>query len=86
LISSVFILLEISFAALSRMKYSFDRRVFDRRNTSILSIIGECRGKIRSTPHPFDDFRTVKVAPASAPCFRDNTRPSKIWIRVLPFS
>src|SRR6266516_3443897 len=48
--------------------------------TSILSILGECSGNVRSTPTPKDCLRTVNVSRAPAPC-RFSTIPSKTWIR-----
>ena len=50
------------------------------------SIIGEYRGKIFSTPTPLATLLTVKVAPASEPCFLASTNPSKPCSRVFPFS
>src|SRR5262245_34300685 len=52
----------------SRRKYSLARRTRAVRTTSILSMIGECSGKIRSTPWPNDTLRTVNVARAPPRC------------------
>src|SRR5581483_5081155 len=41
---------------------------------------GECSGKVRSTPTPYETRRTVKVARAPSPR-RRMTTPSKIWTR-----
>src|SRR5437867_7058841 len=43
-------------------------------------MIGECTGKIRSTPTPSEILRTVKVAPVPPP-FMAITIPWKIWMR-----
>src|SRR5918999_3335368 len=48
--------------------------------TSIRSIFGECRGKVRSTPTPNELLRTVNVSRAPAP-WRLITIPSKTWTR-----
>ena len=42
-----------------------------------LEIFGEFIGKTFSTPTPAKTVRTVKVAPASLPCLRAITNPSK---------
>lgn len=42
-----------------------------------LEILGELIGKTFSTPTPAKTVRTVKVAPASRPCLRAITNPSK---------
>src|SRR5262245_20979774 len=47
---------------------------------SILAMIGEWRGKVRSTPTPKLTLRTVNVAPAPEPR-RAITTPSKTWTR-----
>src|SRR5262249_41731288 len=66
----------------SRRKYSFARRTFAVRSTSILSMTGECSGKIRSTPWPNDTLRTVNVARAPPRCI-PITMPSNTWMRSL---
>src|SRR3989442_2030249 len=43
---------------------------------------GECTGKVRSTPTPYDVLRTVKVS-RLAPPLRPMTVPSKTWMRSL---
>ena len=50
--------------------------------TSILSMIGECSGKMRSTPWPNDTLRTVNVARAPPRCM-PITMPSNTWMRSL---
>jgi len=42
-----------------------------------LEILGELMGKTFSTPTPAKIVLTVKVAPASLPCLRAMTNPSK---------
>src|SRR5450759_5190886 len=49
---------------------------------STWSMIGECSGKMRSTPCPNDTLRTVKVARAPPRCI-PITIPSNTWIRSL---
>src|SRR6478752_5437990 len=44
------------------------------------SILGECRGNVRSTPIPKDCLRTVKVSRTPAP-WRLITMPSNTWMR-----
>src|SRR3954469_12386867 len=66
----------------SRRKYSLARRTFAVRSTSILSMIGECSGKMRSTPWPNDTLRTVNVARAPPRCI-PITMPSNTWMRSL---
>ena len=56
----------------SRRKYSFARRTRAERVTSIVSMIGECSGKMRSTPCPNDTFRTVNVRAGAAPVHADD--------------
>src|SRR2546427_4655262 len=46
------------------------------------SMRGECTGKVRSTPTPYDVLRTVKVS-RLAPPLRPMTVPSKTWMRSL---
>src|SRR5262245_61965560 len=46
------------------------------------SMVGECSGKMRSTPCPNDTLRTVKVARSPPRCM-PITVPSKIWMRSL---
>src|SRR2546430_4667289 len=43
---------------------------------------GECTGKVRSSPTPYDVLRTVKVSRV-APPLRPMTVPSKTWMRSL---
>src|SRR4051812_8120175 len=43
-------------------------------------MIGECSGKVRSTPTPKETLRTVKVRPTPEPCTRITT-PWKTWTR-----
>src|SRR5436309_1226668 len=50
--------------------------------TSTFWIVGECSGKMRSTPWPNDTLRTVKVARVPPRC-RPMITPSKIWMRSL---
>src|SRR2546423_1221013 len=45
-------------------------------------IVGECSGKMRSTPWPNETFRTVNDARVPPRC-RPMTTPSKIWMRSL---
>ena len=45
-------------------------------------MIGECSGKMRSTPWPNDTLRTVKVARAPPRCM-PITMPSNTWMRSL---
>src|SRR6478672_7885202 len=45
-------------------------------------MIGECSGKMRSTPWPNDTLRTVNDARVPPRC-RPMTTPSKIWMRSL---
>src|SRR5229473_689957 len=45
-------------------------------------MVGECSGKMRSTPCPNDTLRTVKDARVPPRC-RPMTTPSKIWMRSL---
>ena len=45
----------------SRRKYSLARRTRAERTRSTFAIVGECNGKMRSTPWPNDTFLTVKV-------------------------
>src|SRR6185295_1135011 len=52
------------------------------RMTSTFWIVGECKGKIRSTPCPNDTLRTVNDARVPPRCIPITT-PSKIWIRSL---
>src|ERR1043165_2712544 len=66
----------------SRRKYSLARRTRAERTTSTFAIVGECSGKIRSTPWPKDTFRTVKLARAPPRC-SPMMIPSKIWMRSL---
>ncbi len=66
----------------SRRKYSFARRTRAERTTSTLAIVGECSGKMRSTPCPNDTLRTVNEARAPPRCI-PMTMPSKIWMRSL---
>src|SRR5215207_2399191 len=63
-------------------KYSFARRTRAERTTSTLAIVGECRGKMRSTPWPNETLRTVKEARTPPRCW-PITMPSKIWMRSL---
>src|SRR5438477_701789 len=53
--------------------------------TSIRAIVGECTGKVRSTPIPKDIFRTVNVS-RSPPPWRRITTPWKTWMRSRPAS
>src|SRR5690606_34064951 len=46
----------------ARRKYSFARRTRAERTTSTFAIVGECSGKIRSTPWPKETLRTVNDA------------------------
>src|SRR2546422_7477199 len=46
------------------------------------SMRGECTGKMRSTPTPYDVLRTVNVS-RLAPPLRPITEPSKTWMRSL---
>src|SRR6058998_803643 len=46
------------------------------------SMRGECTGKMRSTPTPYDVLRTVNVS-RLAPPLRPMTVPSKTWMRSL---
>ena len=46
------------------------------------SILGECTGKVRSTPTPNDCLRTVNVSRSPLP-WRLMTTPSKTWVRRL---
>src|SRR5437016_1893888 len=46
------------------------------------SMRGECTGKVRSTPTPYDVLRTVKVS-RLAPPLRPMTVPSKTWMLSL---
>ena len=66
----------------SRRKYSFARRTFADRTTSTFWMIGECSGKMRSTPWPNDTLRTVNDARAPPRCM-PMTMPSKTWMRSL---
>ena len=66
----------------SRRKYSLARRTRAVRMTSILSMIGECSGKMRSTPWPNDTLRTVNVARVPPRCM-PMTMPSNTWMRSL---
>src|SRR5258706_10400278 len=66
----------------SRRKYSFARRTRADRTTSTLAIVGECSGKMRSTPWPNETLRTVNDARAPPRC-RPMMIPSKIWMRSL---
>src|SRR5688500_6601534 len=66
----------------SRRKYSLARRTLAPRRISILSTVGECNGKMRSTPWPNDTLRTVNVARAPPRCI-PITMPSKTWMRSL---
>src|SRR5699024_1195973 len=59
---------------------SFARRTTPRLATSILSMVGECSGKVRSMPTPKEDLRTVKVSRIPPP-ERASTTPWKTWIR-----
>src|SRR5258706_7710782 len=63
----------------SRRKYSFARRTRADLTTSTLAIVGECSGKMRSTPCPNDTFRTVNDARAPPRC-RPMMIPSQIWM------
>ena len=49
--------------------------------TSSRSTLGECTGKVRSTPTPNDCLRTVNVSRAPAPR-RAITTPSNTWVRL----
>src|SRR5438093_9104523 len=66
----------------SRRSYSFARRTFADFVTSTFWIVGECRGKMRSTPWPNDTLRTVNDARVP-PRWTPMTTPSKIWMRSL---
>ena len=44
------------------------RRTFDDRITSIFAMVGECSGKMRSTPWPNDTLRTVNDARVPPRC------------------
>ena len=66
----------------SRRKYSLARRTRADRTTSTLAIVGECSGKMRSTPWPNDTLRTVNEARVPPRCM-PMTMPSKIWMRSL---
>src|SRR3954468_7649 len=65
-----------------RRKYSLARRTRADRTTSTLAMVGECSGKMRSTPCPNDTLRTVNEARVPPRC-RPMTMPSKIWMRSL---
>src|SRR5688500_13320466 len=49
---------------------------------STLAIVGECSGKMRSTPCPNETLRTVNEARDPPRCI-PMTMPSKIWMRSL---
>ena len=66
----------------SRRKVSLARLTSAPRMTSILSTVGECSGKMRSTPWPNDTLRTVNDARVPPRCIA-MTMPSKIWMRSL---
>src|SRR5262245_52082954 len=46
------------------------------------SMRGECTGKMRSTPMPYDVFRTVNISRLEPP-ERPSTVPSNTWMRSL---
>ena len=66
--------------ALSARRHSFARRTLADRITSTFWMVGECSGKIRSTPWPNDTLRTVNDARVPPRCW-PMTTPSKIWMR-----
>src|SRR4029453_13578257 len=66
----------------SRRKYSLARRTRADRMTSTFAIVGECSGKMRSTPWPKETLRTVNDARRPPRCM-PITMPSKIWMRSL---
>jgi hypothetical protein len=66
--------------------YSFDLLIEPLLRISILSITGENNGNIFSTATPFVVLLTVKVAPASEPCFLEITSPSKGCNLIFSFS
>src|SRR5687768_7006113 len=75
-----FILAALPFS--SRRKYSLARRTRAERTRSTFAIVGECSGKIRSTPCPNETLRTVNDERAPPRC-SPITIPSKIWMRSL---
>ena len=60
---------------------SLARLTAPRDATSSFSILGECTGKVRSTPTPNDCFLTVKVSREPEP-WRLITTPSNTWGRL----
>src|SRR6202521_2534918 len=68
------------FPTFPRREYSFARRTSPCRTTSILSMRGECKRKLRSTPTPCAMRRTINASLAPLPR-QPMTMPSKIWMR-----